>query len=274
MLSVAPRLSHRQNAVLGESAGPVVEFVVRGQDMCGRALEHAALPEKTPRSATARTSEREGTTRVSALDGKWHGSPSRVATSLRASGVVEIATGTPRGHPHLEVGRVIGLVESLPHLSSTSGARFVPGAPVLLDPQCMHSLSEIDTEARTAVCSSCGPVRIDNRSPGWRCSAAKRPLHQRAMRRKRLRRRVAIALYKTLVGCERCGFNNHNPALLHIHHPENDGKEYGQRAHKSHKRGHPGAQHALANDSRVGFIAELLRCEVLCANCHRAEHHA
>lgn len=138
--------------------------------------------------------------------------------------------------------------------------------------QWVHRLSNIDPDAKTAVCEHCGPFGIVPRGPDrWRCSIGLAGNHgshgRRSSRKKRARRRVAVALYKTLVGCERCGFTNLNPALLHIHHPEGDGAEYSRRTKAIEATSTSALPAHCQKDSRVGFVAELLRCEVLCSRC-------
>jgi len=60
-------------------------------------------------------------------------------------------------------------------------------------------------------------------------------------------------------GCERCGFNEH-PAALDFHHRDGETK-----------------LGTIANLKRLGagtarHLAEMAKCDLLCANCHRILH--
>lgn len=61
-------------------------------------------------------------------------------------------------------------------------------------------------------------------------------------------------------GCKRC--DSKNPACLDYHHPDGVQKEMGVGAMVTHGYG------------KDALEAEIERCEVLCANCHRKEHHS
>jgi hypothetical protein len=56
--------------------------------------------------------------------------------------------------------------------------------------------------------------------------------------------------------CNRCGFNKHHVAL-EFHHPD-DNKEF--------------AIGNVANKAWSVVKKEILKCELLCANCHRINH--
>ncbi len=64
--------------------------------------------------------------------------------------------------------------------------------------------------------------------------------------------------YKTTLYCIRCGEND--PACLHFHH-----------RNKADKKSNI-ASYVFAASSLEKFIAELHKCDVLCANCHAIEH--
>jgi hypothetical protein len=64
--------------------------------------------------------------------------------------------------------------------------------------------------------------------------------------------------YKTTISCIRCGEND--PACLHFHH-----------RNKADKKSNI-ASYVFAASSLEKFIAELHKCDVLCANCHAIEH--
>lgn len=40
----------------------------------------------------------------------------------------------------------------------------------------MHRLADVDSEARTATCASCGPVRVWPKGQFWRCAGASQPI--------------------------------------------------------------------------------------------------
>ena len=56
--------------------------------------------------------------------------------------------------------------------------------------------------------------------------------------------------------CQRCGFKGH-PGVFHFHH-----KDPSQKSHELNGNG-------LLTKERYN---ELLKCELLCANCHQIEH--
>jgi hypothetical protein len=61
--------------------------------------------------------------------------------------------------------------------------------------------------------------------------------------------------------CEKCGYNK-NLASLDFHH-----EEPGQKESQLDMR-------TLANSSMKWILEEFEKCKVLCANCHREEHHS
>lgn len=81
------------------------------------------------------------------------------------------------------------------------------------------------------------------------------------LERRRQKQQPIIAWYKhykTTVHCIRCGEND--PVCLHFHHRN--------RADKKSNI----ASYVFAASSLEKFIAELHKCDVLCANCHAIEH--
>jgi hypothetical protein len=63
--------------------------------------------------------------------------------------------------------------------------------------------------------------------------------------------------YKVVRGCKRCGETH--PACLQFHHIDPEKKEFTISSSKS-----------LTSMKRL--LAEIVKCEVLCANCHFKEH--
>jgi hypothetical protein len=106
-----------------------------------------------------------------------------------------------------------------------------------------HHLSQIDKESRTAICKSCGLVRIKPRSKNlserWRCSKASNKYQydrekKRGWHHQRQHRRWVGSI------CERCGFIPEDCCQLDVHHKDKDHK----------------------NNKQENLIT-------LCANCHR-----
>lgn len=62
--------------------------------------------------------------------------------------------------------------------------------------------------------------------------------------------------YKKTLKCNRCGFAH--PAALDFHHIDPNTKDFNM------------ARVSKGNKDKI--IAEIAKCEVLCANCHRIEH--
>jgi len=102
----------------------------------------------------------------------------------------------------------------------------------------MHSLSKINEELRTGVCSICGLVRVKLRdskkkklNSKWRCSTP----HRAANNRFSFPYRIHKKDY-----CERCNFKPEHPCQLDVDHIDGNSKNN-----------------------------ELENLQTLCANCHR-----
>ena len=65
-----------------------------------------------------------------------------------------------------------------------------------------------------------------------------------------------VSRYKRMLGCKICREND--PCCLDLHHTD-----------PSQKDGHPSA---FVSQSRTKLKAEIRKCVVLCANCHRKVH--
>ncbi len=76
---------------------------------------------------------------------------------------------------------------------------------------------------------------------------------------RRARLRSWVSEQKAETGCERCG--EANPACLDFHHRNPDDKEMAVGDMVTHGHG------------RERLSEEIAKCVVLCANCHRKEHH-
>lgn len=99
--------------------------------------------------------------------------------------------------------------------------------------------------ARTAVCRSC--LTVYNKAR-YRRYAATQALS-------RHERKLAVQAIKTASGCEGCG--EKHPACLDFHHRDPATKTRG-----------------IATFVRMDdILAEIAKCVVLCANCHRKHHY-
>ena len=79
------------------------------------------------------------------------------------------------------------------------------------------------------------------------------------MHNKRANTRQWLADYKSKLSCARCGFQH--PAALQFHHWDDGRKEFDVSS-------------AVASGKSVGQIErEILKCEVICANCHLINHY-
>ncbi len=111
----------------------------------------------------------------------------------------------------------------------------------------VHKLSSVDVEAREAVCSNCGPVRIGRSGrtkygkQRFRCLTGKRnregPQYQQFIEKKDAYR----ASKKDT--CERCRFEAEDSCQLDVHHRDHNKRN---------------------NDPS--------NLQTLCANCHRLHH--
>jgi hypothetical protein len=128
----------------------------------------------------------------------------------------------------------------------------------------VHTLSQIDEENETAVCSKCGPVEIyvwqAKRKVGRRCSNANVDY---VLPAKKIRREINTKLiyqYKADHGCQRCG-ENKNLLKLFLYSQDQNKKEL-----KMEK---------LLKLSREQLMRTFENSEVLCLNCHspKPPHH-
>ena len=77
---------------------------------------------------------------------------------------------------------------------------------------------------------------------------------QKYSKKRKVSRRSLIALYKLIVGCMDCGYKEHSEALDFDHRP-------GVEKKFNLSRGY-----TLPLEE---IIAEIEKCDVVCANCHR-----
>ncbi len=94
------------------------------------------------------------------------------------------------------------------------------------------------------------------RTARWR--AANPEKDKRSRDNGRIARRALIANYKAQKGCESCGIAD--ARVLDLHHRDAECKVM--------------AVSQMANRASLDAIkAEMTKCKVLCANCHRIEHY-
>jgi hypothetical protein len=125
----------------------------------------------------------------------------------------------------------------------------------------VHVLTEYDREAGTGVCRACGPVALKYRNGSPRCGVGRN--QQRGQTNRHTGRNKArddaneaVRSLKLERGCVDCGYNKH-PAALDFDHL-------------------PGTVKVMSIADMVGLgrpwtaiLAEIEKCEVVCANCHR-----
>lgn len=89
---------------------------------------------------------------------------------------------------------------------------------------------------------------------------ANRAKHKAYVRRNERRLKALIDAEKERRGgCETCGFNGHS-AALDFHHRDGELKLFNI------------AQARNRGFGRASIIAEMAKCDLLCANCHRIHH--
>jgi hypothetical protein len=120
----------------------------------------------------------------------------------------------------------------------------------------MHRLSDVNPDTRMATCEACGPVSVRRHGGGWRCNAARRE-HDGSTAR-RLRAQAIVLDHLRLHSCADCG--EADPVVLEFDH-------LGDKAHTVSWLVGKGR-------SRTAIEAEIAKCEVVCANCHRRRTYA
>jgi hypothetical protein len=124
-----------------------------------------------------------------------------------------------------------------------------------------HTLSQIDEEKKTAVCSRCGPVEIyvwqGKTKISRRCSNARTRKGSPAQEIRREFNTNLINRYKIEHGCKRCGYNR-NPDRLHL-----QASIPGLKILKIEK---------LLTLKRESLLQEFKRVDFLCEICLGLDH--
>jgi len=115
--------------------------------------------------------------------------------------------------------------------------------------------------------NTCKHCSVELTQENWRYMGRKRPTYtcrvcdrEQANNRKKAAREY-VAKYKLEKGCESCGYNKTHYAL-DLAHIDRD-----QKTHKCKTN-----QSAYNQNWSINRIKEeLLKCRILCANCHRVE---
>lgn len=118
------------------------------------------------------------------------------------------------------------------------------------------------------VCRECGRIRIRRKreKPGFKQREAEKaarwrkahPVEYKAAYTQANDKKKQVLLDARRGGCIKCGETH--PACLDFHH----------RNGKSDKLGHIGVVRRFAMEK---LLAEIAKCDVLCANCHRKHHY-
>lgn len=100
-------------------------------------------------------------------------------------------------------------------------------------------------------------MTVTERQARWRALNPERATHVNRERKVSMRSRVAA--YKAARGCRDCGTTDRR--VLDLHHRDGTDKEAA-------------VSQMMYRCSWKRVVAEMDKCDVLCANCHRIEHHA
>jgi uncharacterized protein (DUF3084 family) len=136
-----------------------------------------------------------------------------------------------------------------------------------------HLLDEANTyispKSQKRSCKLCSAARVKARrqsEPGFRERATKNMQLWRAANKEHnnklwtdLRKRKKAWLESQKIACIRCGESD--PACLDFHHRNPNEKELTLSL-------------AIARASLKRIQAEVVKCDVLCSNCHRKTHHS
>lgn len=107
-------------------------------------------------------------------------------------------------------------------------------------------------------CRECGGPKPAGRGVVHCSDECRDVARKRSHRKHNAKRRGAIRAYKLAVGCQRCGFRE-SAVALDFHHIDAATKHFTISKN-------------VAQSARVS--AELAKCTVLCANCHRLTYTA
>lgn len=84
---------------------------------------------------------------------------------------------------------------------------------------------------------------------------------QEAVERFRKNRKLRLLEYKGGMKCQRCGYDKPIPDVYEFHHRDPAEKD-------------PSWGKMITNNHRIeSLLAEIDKCDLLCANCHRETHY-
>lgn len=99
--------------------------------------------------------------------------------------------------------------------------------------------------------------KVKNREYGKKYYENNKRVIQDAVNALRRKNRAKWLEYKSTLTCVRCGASH--PAIIDFHHPTRDGTKKD-------------VNRLVMDNCFAQAYAEVKKCEVLCANCHRIEH--
>lgn len=120
----------------------------------------------------------------------------------------------------------------------------------------VHVLTEYDLDAETGVCRACGPVGLKYRKNGSPRCAVGRGQQRGQTNRFPTATRDTVRDIKLKRGCADCGYNAHWAALDFDHLP-------------GAAKVMDVAEMIRVSRPLAAILAEIEKCEVVCANCHR-----
>ena len=143
---------------------------------------------------------------------------------------------------------------------------------------CTHCATKLDDNYTATICKKCNDIsyrakkkRVDDGFCGFCgklrenttnthiCNNCSIELSKELVSRSKKHKKMAVEL---LGGkCNRCNYKNENLSVYDFHHKDPSMKE------------HQIGRHLLKKKYWKNIEPEILKCELLCANCHRLEHN-
>lgn len=109
---------------------------------------------------------------------------------------------------------------------------------------------------RSCECNECPKCKQTLYMREW--TAKNRPSEAKRSREEKARRKALLIDLKVAAGCLHCGYNRCGEAM-HFHHRDSGTKEFCV------------ADGVMLAWERV--LAEVAKCDVVCANCHYEQHY-